>query len=283
MDTLDLILEIARIPSFSSYEERLHPFIEAYLEEIPGADLEIISENNILIEIPGRRNIAPIALTAHLDKINHFGRDITEQLPVRKTTTKLIGQMDDSVGLGICLSILKKSESANFPPMYLLFSEMEESTGLKENPSLLKNGGKNLHSGIGAERLSEYLLKAQLVPYQIITIDTSPLFKGEPGVALYSEHWEKNGLTPSEELKEMTEKVKEAFRDVYEKVHFSNNTNDYLTYGKYFNQNSVRPLVSVALEPSIFPYHQKDEEVFIDDIKRTEDILCEYLETFSHE
>ncbi len=122
--------------------------------------------------------------------------------------------MDDAIGVGLCLSILNQAASGDFPPLLLLFSELEESYGLKHNPERLRNGGVGIHSGLGAERISDFLLQSNVVPDQVITIDTTPLFKGEPGLAIYTDHWEKNGLIPSPELITATEKVYERLLEI---------------------------------------------------------------------
>ena len=130
---------------------------------------------------------------------------------------------------------------------------------------------------MGAERISEYLLQNNLVPDQVITIDTTPLFKGEPGLAIYTDHWEKNGLTPTPEFISATEKVYQRFMEIDPGLLKYNNTNDYLTYGLKLNQDPTHPITSIAFEPAIFPYHQEGEEVFLSDIVRLEKCLVEYL------
>ena len=277
INTLDFITRVAEIPSFTTYEERLIPFIEEVVSGIPGAELALIAENNVVVRIPGNPGKPTVALSAHLDKINHFGKDRIRWLPVSVTEDKIIGQLDDSVGVGICLSILNRSTAGDFPPLLLLFSELEESYGLKHNPERLRGGGVGIHSGLGAKRISDFLLQSNIVPDQVITIDTTPLFKGEPGFAIYTDHWEKNGLIPTPELITATEKVYQRFLEIDPGLLKYNNTNDYLTYGNKLNQDSSRPVPCIALEPAIFPYHQEGEEVFLSDIARLEKCLVDYL------
>jgi hypothetical protein len=276
--TFEIIAHVAEVPSFTTYEERLMPLIEQIASGVPGADCMRVAENNMVVKVPGNPAKPTIAITAHLDKINHFGIDWADNLPVIITPEKIIGQMDDSVGVGLCLSILQQSTHNDFPPILLLFSEMEEGNGLKYHPDWLRGGGEGVHSGLGAERISEYLLQNNLVPDQVITIDTTPLFKGEPGLAIYTDHWEKNGLTPSPDLISATEKVYQRFMEIDPGLLKYNNTNDYLAYGLKLNQDPNRPITSIALEPAIFPYHQSGEEVFHPDIIRLEACLVEYLE-----
>ncbi len=275
--TIELITQCAEIPSFTTYEERLIPFIEQIASGVPSAESTRVAENNIVIKVPGNPAKPTIAITAHLDKINHFGLDRSAILPVSVTIDKIIGQLDDSVGVGLCLSILQQTSRGDFPPMLFLFSEMEEGNGLKYHPEWLRGGGEGVRSGLGAERISEYLLQNNLVPDQVITIDTTPLFKGEPGLAIYTDHWEKNGLTPPPDLISATEKVYQRFMEIDPELLKYNNTNDYLAYGLKLNQDPARPITSIALEPAIFPYHQSGEEVFLGDIVRLEKCLVKYL------
>ncbi len=275
--TIDIISRVAEIPSFTTYEERLILLIEQIASGVPGAECMRVVENNLVVRVPGNPAKPTIALTAHLDKINHFGMDWTEKLPVSVTGEKIVGQLDDSVGVGLCLSIMQQSPIGDFPPMLFLFSEMEEGNGLKYHPEWLRGGGEGVHSGLGAERISEYLLLNNLVPDQVITIDTTPLFKGEPGLAIYTDHWEKNGLTPTPDLISATEKVYQRLMEIDPGLLKYNNTNDYLAYGLKLNQDPTHPITSIALEPAIFPYHQSGEEVFLGDIVRSEKCLVEYL------
>ena len=61
-----------------------------------------------------------------------------------------------------------------------------------------------------------------------------------------------------------------------------NSTNDYLIYGRVLNTDTaadLQPVVSVALEPAVWPYHVAQEEVYIQDVGRVADILVRYLKT----
>lgn len=269
-NTLELIAEAAAIPCFSSYEERIHPWIQSLVDACPGVELEHVPDNNLLITIPG--NERAVALSSHLDKINHFEGD-PKRLPVTLNDTEIEGQMDDTVGVGLCLSLMQyyaQQERQNHPTLYLLFSEMEESYGLRYHREKLKNQGEGLKAGIGAERLSAHLLETGRLPELVITLDTTPLFKGEPGLALYSKHWEKNGLEASEALIQATTAVEARVQEIHPGIHLANNTNDYLHYGKALNQDPSRAVPCIAIEPAIYPYHQAGEKVFIKDIEATE-------------
>jgi hypothetical protein len=275
MDVLDLILECAAIPSFSSFEQEIHPWVESIAKQLPEARVVHIPDNNLFIEVPGKRPGLAVALTAHLDKINHFGEQPQDSLPVDMRDGELIGQLDDSVGVGICMHHLLQSRHMNYPSLYILLSEMEESRGFDEHPHLLRNGGKDMHSGIGAERIAEHLLRNDRVPEIVITIDTTPLFRGSRGIALYSKHWEMNGLSPTEALIEKTARIENVLTDLLPTIELHNNTNDYLEYGRILNHD--RAVASVAVEPAISPYHQIGEKVFVEDILKITELLDELL------
>ena len=270
------ITEVANIPSFSSYEERLHPYVNEVLKRVPNATRIETPGNNILCKIDGQSS-STIALTAHLDKINHFGREYPSPLPVEITPSHIEGAMDDSVGVGVLLTLAELTEHKPLPNILIFFSEMEESKGLKEHPELLKNDGEGYETGMGAKRIARTCLDNDLIPDEVITVDTTPLFKGKPGIALYSKHWELNELDPSQELIKKTNQIEQEFTSINSKIKLENNTNDYLHYGQLFNESGTHIVPSVALEPSIYPYHQQGERVFINDVKHLFDILMAHL------
>ncbi len=270
------ITEIAQVPSFSSYEERLHPYISQVFKDISAREIPV-KGNNLVYQIGDNSELPTVALTAHLDKINHYGTDFPDVLPVDILDGQIEGAMDDSAGLGMVVTLAEMVRSRTWPNMLFFFSEMEEKKGLKEHPDLLKNDGKGYSNGMGARRIAQHCIASDIVPEQVITLDTTPLFKGEKGVALYANHWELNNLEPTEELIQKTEQTVNQFLDIDADIKVDNNTNDYLHYGDEFNQKDGRTTVSVALEPSIYPYHQKGERVFIDDIERCLTILDSYL------
>lgn len=271
------IKNCAQIPSFSSYEERIIPHISNLVKEIPEAKLVRVPTNNLAIYLEGRKNDTTVALTAHLDKIDHFGENYPEILPFTERENELEGQLDNTIGLGICLSLLQQASNHNYPNLLVLFSEMEESYGLKRHPERLKNSGKGLYHGMGAERLANYMLENNFNPKAIITVDTTPLFKGKKGVALYSDWWEYFDVEPTSNQINATKKLVENIKTIHPEIVHTNNTNDYLTYGRVFNAKSATAVPSIALEPAIYPYHQKNEKVFKSDILTIMDIIHAYL------
>ncbi len=275
-EVVELIRRVAAVPSFSSYEERLHPLIREILADVPGAQIEVVPENNLLVSIPGTVPGPPIAMAAHLDKIDHYVEGIPA-LHVDVRDGKIVGPMDDSAGLGICLAIARQASKHPFPPLLLLLSEMEESFGFERHPQRLKNGGFGREPGQGAERLSRRLLATGRTPSAVITLDTTPLFKGISGRALYCAPWELNGVEASGELRDATAELRDRLLAIDPDLLVANNTNDYLTYGAELNLPGRPPIPSVALEPSIFPYHRANEEVFVEDILRLEQVLVTFL------
>ncbi|GAA5520712.1 M28 family peptidase [Aliifodinibius salicampi] len=274
---LSHIKQVAECPSFSTYEERLHPYIYSVFESITDDEL-IVEGNNLVFRLGNNPNKPTIALTAHLDKINHYGKDYPDLLPVAITDHYIEGAMDNSVGVGLLLYFAGKAkENPSWPNLLFFFSEMEESKGLKEHPDLLKNNGKDFDHGMGARRIAQACIDKDWLPDQVITLDTTPLFKGKQGIALYAKHWELNGLEETESLRLITEQVVQNFLAIDSTIQLHNNTNDYLHYGYEFNAHTGKDIISIALEPAIYPYHQKGERVFIEDLMQLVQILKAYL------
>lgn len=279
MDVINLIAECAKIPSFSTEEHHLHPFIIDFIKKNTPGKIELIHKNNVIVSVPSGKNIQTdrnlpmVALTAHLDKINHFGDTIPGELPVSADGTRITGQLDDATGVGICLYIAFMSQKEKFPPLLLLFSEMEEH-GLYINPF------QGVVSGLGAVRISRHLLITGRIPALLLTIDTTPFYQGTNGISLYSRFWEKCAFDPSDRIVAFTEKLEDYFLSRFPEIKHQNNTNDYITYGRHFNTGREYTVPSIALEPAIYPYHTKDEGVFISDVHQVVAILRTFLLEF---
>lgn len=283
--TVEALIEAcAKVPSFTTFEERIHPLIRAICAKVPTTRIEHIAENNLVVFVPGKRDAPPVALTAHLDKINHFGEAYPDEIPFKNTGEQLIGQMDDTAGLGIVLRMMFESQEQNFPPLYLFLSEVEEGTGLRKHRHLLKNNGEGLFSGIGAQRITEYMLDNYEPPALVITLDTTPKFKGKPGIALYSKFWHPDAsYFPSNRLSDRTVDLIESIKGLHPDILISNAYNDYLEYGKSFNKSGDLDIPSIAIEPAIYPYHQLDEGVFCADIHKIVHLLSRFLTDYDFE
>jgi hypothetical protein len=278
LNFLDHIKNVAKCPSFSSYEERLHPYIYSTFESITCDELTV-KGNNLVFRIGNNPKKPTIGLAAHLDKINHYGKSYPDSLPVTITDHFFEGAMDNSVGIGLLLYFAEKADKESWPDLLFFFSEMEEGKGLKEHPELLKNHGEGFEHGMGARRIAQACIDKGWLADQVITLDTTLLFKGDPGIALYAKHWELNGLEATRALKLLTDKVIQKFLAIDPTIQLHNNTNDYLHYGYEFNTHTDKDIISIALEPAIYPYHQKGERVFIEDLMQLLKILKTYLNT----
>lgn len=255
---VSLIELLARIPSFSSYEERLHPAVQSFARE-KSLTLSPVADRNLLVR--KKKDSAPIVyLAAHLDKINHFGEQAPKLLDFSEDGGKLRGLLDDAVGIAIALLLMAEYDQDE---VGVLLSELEESTGLKQHPHLMRNQGDGLVHGQGARTLSHYLVEEQILPELIVTVDVTPKFKGDPGTALYSNHWEYHKKEPSDQYLLSASIVTKRVSNIAPACMHLNNTNDYLIYGEELQKHGVH---SIALEPSIFPYHKADEEVFVSDL-----------------
>lgn len=277
MSVLEIIRRCAEVPSFSSYEERLHPVILEFIKNLPGVHHEVVEGNNLAIWTNAAPGAIPVVLTAHLDKINHLGRDSIEKLPFLQTDDELVGQLDDTVGVGLCLRLLERLCDRPDIALHVLLSEMEEGHGIKQTPHLLKDGGKGRSMGMGAEKLSRWLVSRKVVPKVILTLDPSPLFRGERGIAVYSEHWRITGIRPTPGLIERTELAVRLLEDLYPSICRRNNGNDYLVYGRQFNAEGQWHVPSLAIEPAIHPCHAMPERVFIRDVQDTEHLVFSFL------
>ena len=145
---LDLICLLAEVPSFSSFEERIHPLVLAAASQMPGVEAEVVATRNLVLRVPGDPRRRPVALAAHLDKINHFDRHHNAPLVVERSEQKLCGLLDDAVGVGICLYLGLVAAREGFPPLLILLTELEESTGLRQHPHLLRGAGHGLEHGL---------------------------------------------------------------------------------------------------------------------------------------
>ncbi len=276
----DLILDIARVPSFTSHEERLHPLIKDFCADLGNISLSFVG-NNVILESEGEQSAPVVALSAHLDKINHFGKEkraLSAERIDNDGSPGLSGLLDDAVGIGICLHLLRQSAHRRFPPLQILLSECEESAMFRSDRDLLKNGGEGLSPGIGAERIAGHLVATGRVPRLVIVVDVTPLFRGNPGIALYSNHWENHGAAPSEPLINRTEMLAEQFQGVCPRMQRRNNVNDYVTYGRQLNREGlVTPCF--AVEPSVGGYHSPEETVYDDDLVEVVAMLTQLLES----
>ncbi len=280
MDLVELIVKCAEIPSFSSYEDRFHDFIFNLFCDDKEVVINKVKDNNLILKIPGNKDKKTVAITAHLDKINHFGEAYPERLFVEVKDGKIIGQMDDAVGVAIALH-LALNRKPNYPPLLILSSEMEESFGLKKHPHLLKNEGKHLGPQIGAKRIAAYLDKYNMAPAAFITIDTTPIFKGEPGTGIYTDYWEKKGGKPKDKLISKIKDIRQFLLHEYPDLIVANGNNDYLEYAAYFASKNKGYIPSIALEPAIFPHHQQKESVFIENVIRIEEMIDYFLLNYS--
>jgi len=251
-ELLKMISEIAKIPSFSYSEDRLHNYVSEYLKDIP-TDITILEDHSMIIQIKGSNNNS-FALCSHLDKIDHDGRrngmlfennPSTKELFFKETDDKLIGLLDNSVGVGICLYLAKEISKIEYnrPTLYLLLSSREECGML------------------GAEEISEYLIGKNVLPNMFITIDTCPRVPDNRGIALY-----RNGNS-NQSIDWFIENKKDML--------LSEGATDYLVYGRYFGNMGIS---SIAIEPAITNMHSKKESCWKTDIIECCELIKNFLE-----
>lgn len=269
----ELIKQVAVVPSFSSFEERLFPILASYINDVD-LDCTRVAFNNWAIKPKESR--PEYWFCAHLDKINHFGEPIPEAIPTEIKDGCLHGLLDDAFGVGMVLWLLKNRHrfSRSFG---VLFTEMEESTDLRKRPHLLKHRGNRVKHGMGAQKLARHLLGQENQTKAVITLDTTPLFKGKPGIALYSKHWELTKMQPNIAIKTIHEDWEDRMQERFSGLVLANNTNDYLHFGQLFAERNFMA-VSMALEPSIGNYHSAEEYIHLTDVAKIQQGLMELLQ-----
>jgi 23S rRNA A2030 N6-methylase RlmJ len=280
--------ELARVPSFTTFEDRLKPHIEQYSFNLPtlsnvpkSITVTPVPYNNLIIEWQGNRHdIPPIALTAHLDKINHFGTPDIKELSIAIEGDEIVGQLDDAVGVALCLHILSECmRIKSCPPIMLLFSEMEEKGSYPEGNFLINNG-QGYELSPGAHRIADYLIKNKKLPQAVITFDTSAVFKKTGGIAVYPAFWDMEGSSTEQQVSRLlsrTDDLVNRLRTINPGVHLANGSNDYVTYGSRFNEQQGNDIPSIAIEPAIWPIHAIGERVKIENIRGVADLVLKLI------
>lgn len=88
---IEIITDVSCISSYTNHEELLHPYIENFLNEfVPNHTITKIN-GGLVIEVPGSLADEPIALSAHLDKINH------DKIPMFSDFSLCYAENDDSI------------------------------------------------------------------------------------------------------------------------------------------------------------------------------------------
>lgn len=276
---METILALARVPSFTSWEERLHPFIRDFCADLPDVQINEIAYNNLVLGSAAARTAPPLALSAHLDKINHFGdmnyEELTAERLIEDGRRRLHGLLDDAVGVGVCLHMLRQAVHAGWP-LQVLLSECEESSMFRTPHLLRQPRAERLSGGYGARQIADFLIKNEQLPAALVVIDVTPLFRGRPGVALYEKPWQLRDYEAPRQLKQATTHWVEKIMQCSPRIKIANNTNDYLTYASHFH-HAGRTVPCMALEPSIENYHSAEEKVYEQDILEVTKVLRELI------
>ena len=85
-------------------------------------------------------------------------------------------------------------------------------------------------------------------------------------------------LTP--QLRSRTLTLTERIRNIDPDVYHANGSNDYVTYGKRFNEKVESDIPSIAIEPAIWPIHAIGERMKVADIHRVSTIVLELLKSW---
>ncbi|MFQ6121032.1 MAG: hypothetical protein ACE5KE_14250, partial [Methanosarcinales archaeon] len=148
-----IIKDLALLESPTKNEEKLRDYIRNYLKDF-------ISENSIEIDTAGNLwvNRGDIYLCAHMDKLGDPGE-------WREDESQIQGRLDDAVGVGLALELLKANNSLS-----VIFTVAEE----------FKDGTY----GWGAQMAIQAMMKKN--PRLIIVIDTSPRCEMGKGPIIYT-------------------------------------------------------------------------------------------------
>jgi putative aminopeptidase FrvX len=197
------ISRLAAIDSFSTQEQAVRDVLEARGHEF-GLETKIDEKGNLwfLSEKPE----GEILLCAHMDKVGP-GTEITRE------GDNITGRLDDAVGLGIILSVLK---DGHFPSV--LFTVQEESElEIVGDDGQTKVISRELEGGIhnaGARFATDNLFDGvPLNPKLIITIDVSKSGRVGLGPFLYLSYSTRDGhyfRNPKETSKNMHQILREA-------------------------------------------------------------------------
>lgn len=237
-DLFSTIMRAAEIPSFTFHEHLIFRFVKNFLNE-HAPDHQIVYEHpdgGLVVEIPGNRNLPPLALAAHLDKIDHWDAATPELMNLcpHETPDKLAGSMDDAVGVGIVLWLTKWLQTENTPPVYLLLSCQEERGmyGAAAIAVNFQNTGRRL-------------------PTKVFNIDVCPLFGDESGVAIYSSGYDLDDVIQR-----------------FDPILVTEGINDVVIY-----RRELDGAMTIAVEPAISHMHTDNESVHKCDIEKVVEIL----------
>jgi putative aminopeptidase FrvX len=242
-DLFKIIGDVAAKPSFSGSEWILHPYIKNFLNEhVP--EHEIVSHefnHNLVVAIPGNRNAAPVAICAHLDKIDHWGVLVPEMIAINRPEDdgeRIHGSLDDAVGVGICLWLARWLQTENTPPLYLLFSRMEENGMVGATEIALSFDQRNLTP-----------------PTLIVNVDICPFFGDDSGVAVYSHE-----AVPYQLVDELVTK--------FSPILLTEGLNDFVVYRAMFPGATT-----IAVEPAVANMHTVRESCYKRDIEKVVELL----------
>lgn len=242
---IEIIRKVASISSYTNHEDLLHPYIENFLAEfVPNHTITKVG-NGLVIEVPGALSDEPIALSAHLDKIDHNKLLMVSDLSLRcdENDDSIEGHLDDAVGVGMCLYIAAWAQENVTPPLLLLLSDREEIGCL------------------GAADIVDYIHNRFethdkfLYPKWLINIDLSERAPKEIGACMYSD--ENNPIA----------NIVKTYFDIYD----AEGLNDYTIYKQFLGLNGTTSAVSINARCENL--HSSDEVVKKADIEKVSNIV----------
>jgi len=235
MKLFDIIADLAKIPSWTTQEERIFPYIEQFIRKNMPIDTQMfVAKKSLIIQVPGNLALKPVALAAHLDKRDHWHDSDLKQLDnFNETADRLYGSLDDAAGVGCCLYLAAHCDGVTNPPFYLFLTEMEE-IGL-----------------VGTAHISWFFdtHTALLPPGLIVNIDLSPQFGDKPGIAFSSE----------EENPVYLPFCRKTRADICR----SEGISDAMVYEHFFKDTTT----VIGLDPAVCGMHTKVESCYKQDLE----------------
>lgn len=230
LELFEIIRQIAMIPGLSGNEEGVRRFIKSWVQrEVPGLPIEEDATGNIFC---GK---GALKLCAHMDKKNdpHFTENEHE----------IIGKLDDAVGVGIILYLLKEFKRG-FKALFTVGEEVGH---------------------YGAREI--VTAKKFMAQSKVIVIDTSPFGESFKGPLIY----QKVGAQIMDPL--LIRLLEQIASEENIPVQYADaKSNDAIEF-------AAVGIPTVALEPHLENYHTSKERIAKADVIATYWILAQLIRT----
>ena len=252
----------SKTESLSGNEGQIRTVIENKLQEL---DIETSTDEkgNLWVRSAGEQG--RFLLCVHMDKIGKGS-------PVRSEGDKLVGRLDDALGINMILNLFKEG----YKPSALFTVEEESQQEVVDSDGSIRLVNRKLPKNIynaGARYAADKMIDGDTEkPKVVIVIDTTKLGRVGNGPLIYTSGspTEKGAFRfPSGTVKDMVKILREKNIE----AHFiDGRANDAIEF------SFVKDLGVLAIEIPINNYHSLQEETAISDIEMANRILKAILE-----